>query len=322
MFLSKAAKLSADRRAFTVVEVLLVAVIIGVLAAAGGWGFLRVRLRAIDAKRLYDIKQIQYALDRYAEDQGGQYPDNQEFIVGGSLVSKNGHVVYLKTIPHNPDLTPGGNCLGRDYAYRQGLNARSYTLIYCLENAVSRLAAGECVAMPGLICSQPQCACDNSAKECCGYCLSGDGCGGGFLFADNYEASGASYHLVVNSLNGAANFLKWDDSYPFSLTGANDRRDGKKNTDLLGENRFQAAATCRVLEQNGFSDWYLPAVEELAALYTARQDHQLFGALTGLRHSSTETQADKNLALDFAAGVEKEAIKSAASSVSCVRRGK
>lgn len=166
-----------NRAGFSLIEVLLVAVIVGSLCIASSVSILRNRVEAIDAGRLADIRQMQYALDSFANNDG-EYPQDQEFIPGGSLVSRNGHLVYLQAIPHNPRRT--GSCPNKDYQYRQTSNGRSYTITYCLGGAINGLAAGECIAMPGLPCVQNSlCSCDDINKPCCGYCNAGDRCGGG-----------------------------------------------------------------------------------------------------------------------------------------------
>lgn len=161
---------------FSLIEALLVATIVGSLCIASSVSVLRNRSQVIDAERLSDIREIQYALDSFAANDG-EYPADQEFIPGGSLVSRNGHLVYMQAIPHNPRRT--GHCPAKDYQYRQTSNGRSYVLTYCLGRALNGLAAGECLAMPGLPCVQNStCSCADINKPCCGYCNEGDICGG------------------------------------------------------------------------------------------------------------------------------------------------
>ena len=58
---------------FTLIELLVVISIIGFLATASMVMFNNVRIKARDAKRLADIKQLQKALDLYY-DQNNAYP--------------------------------------------------------------------------------------------------------------------------------------------------------------------------------------------------------------------------------------------------------
>lgn len=161
---------------FTLIEIMVVVVIIGILASMATASVIKLRSKAEDTKRLSDVRQIQFSLDRYAGDHGGQYPSDSEFIPGGSLVSRNGHVVYMETVPHNPLPQTEGDCPNTDYQYVQGVDGRSYTLNYCLSNKMLDMKAGICIAMPNLICAPGNCSCSDAAKNCCGWCAPGATC--------------------------------------------------------------------------------------------------------------------------------------------------
>jgi prepilin-type N-terminal cleavage/methylation domain-containing protein len=158
------------KEAFTLIEILITIVIIGILASLTTASVIKLRSKAQDVKRLVDVRQIQYALERYAAGNGGEYPSDTEFIPGGSLVSKNGHTVYMAIIPHNPLPQTEGNCPNTDYQYVQGASSRSYTLHYCLSNKVVDLDPGTCVAMPDLLCAPANCSCEDINQNCCGWC--------------------------------------------------------------------------------------------------------------------------------------------------------
>jgi prepilin-type N-terminal cleavage/methylation domain-containing protein len=155
---------------FTLIEILAVIIIVGILASMATASMFKLRSKAQDTKRLSDMRQIQYALDRYASDHGGQYPSDSEFIPGGSLVSRNGHVVYMESVPHNPLPQTGGDCPNTDYQYFQGIDGLSYNLTYCLSNKMKNLEPGICVAMPSLLCAPGNCSCTDIKKTCCGWC--------------------------------------------------------------------------------------------------------------------------------------------------------
>lgn len=250
--------------AFTLLEILLAIVIIGVLVSMASVSIVKLRSKAQDTKRLSDIRQIQFALDRYAGDNGGQYPTDSEFIPGGSLVSKNGHVVYMETVPHNPLPQIEGGCPNADFQYTQGFNGRSYSLNYCLSNKVVDLDPGVCVAMPNLLCARGVCACDDINKSCCGWCSVGSVCGGGVMFAKNFDTGNGVYDLVVDKTTDNLP-LKWD-TEGFSKTEAKNENNGLVNMVNLSGSKFAVANTCAVLNQGDHNDWYLPAINEVKAL--------------------------------------------------------
>lgn len=64
------------KNGFTLIELLVVISIIAFLASAALVVLNSARIKARDAKRLADLKQIKTALDLYAQDNGGSYPGN------------------------------------------------------------------------------------------------------------------------------------------------------------------------------------------------------------------------------------------------------
>jgi len=267
---------------FTLIEVLLVIVIIGILATFATTMLFSARDRATDVRRISDIRQIQHALDIFAEENGG-YPTDAEFTPGGSLVSRNGTEVYMQKIPQNPTPYIGGTCPD-EYTYVQGSGGQSYTLTYCLAGKVSDLQAGECIARPGIICTQNvACACDDVAKNCCGSCAQGSLCDGGILFASGYSIpsgpNAGTYKLIYPYVDGSSYYFlgysEWTGNllYQSSLTGANDSYDGFYNQETvmkgLSINNFYNGQYCDNLNVNGSNDWYWPSVEEIKKYTTA-----------------------------------------------------
>jgi len=96
-------RMSKKHLGFTLIELLVVISIIGFLATASMVMFNSVRMKARDARRVADLKQIQTALEMFY-DQQGRYPVNS----GGScwdLCSATSHMQYFKNC-----LEQGANC--------------------------------------------------------------------------------------------------------------------------------------------------------------------------------------------------------------------
>jgi prepilin-type N-terminal cleavage/methylation domain-containing protein len=297
--------------AFTLIEILITIVIIGILASLTTASVIKLRSKAQDTKRLVDIRQIQYALERYAAGNSGVYPEDTEFIPGGSLVSKNGHTVYMAEIPHNSLPQTENGCPNIDYHYTQGFNGRSYALDYCLSNKVVDLAAGTCVAMPDLLCARGNCSCEDVAKNCCGWCVAGAVCGGGTLAVKNFDTGAGVYDLIVDKI-GDNQALKWD-TEGFSVTGAVSENDGVANMALLLGSKFAVADACAILSQDNRDDWYLPAINEVQALRNS-----LLISPFAPRWSSTEKDATN--VYGYADNARQTYSKAGFLAYSCLRR--
>ena len=123
---------------FTLIELLVVISIIGFLATASMVVFNSVRMKARDAKRLSDMKQIQSALELYY-DSNGSYPGNTDNDCSGWDAGFNGgpgsgdpFIQPLKVggfIATPGDPTATGSCGGYAYyrysAGNDGCNASS-----------------------------------------------------------------------------------------------------------------------------------------------------------------------------------------------------
>lgn len=86
---------SARNRGFTLIEVLVVIAIIGILAAMVLASLNGSRTAARDSVRISDMRQIQSALELYANEHGYLYPTSL-----GLLIPPNGN--YFTTLPVDP----------------------------------------------------------------------------------------------------------------------------------------------------------------------------------------------------------------------------
>lgn len=91
--------------------------------------------------------------------------------------------------------------------------------------------------------------------------------GGGF-FAGQINVSGTIYNLVVAPKSTGESSGPWDTSGGV-LTGINSPINGPTNSAALAAlgSNYQAATFCEGLTIGGYSDWYLPATNELEVLY-------------------------------------------------------
>ena len=142
----QAFQLSSRQAGFTLIELLVVIAIIGLLSTVAVVALNSARLKARDAKRIADIKQVQTALELYYNDANG-YP--LTVAQGGKI--DNAGVTYMAVVPSNPLPANDGTCpAGCVYTYAVvGPSPyTSYTLRYCLGGATGGLGAGPHTANP------------------------------------------------------------------------------------------------------------------------------------------------------------------------------
>ena len=92
---------------------------------------------------------------------------------------------------------------------------------------------------------------------------------GGGYFAGRITIGGTLYNLVVSP---KASGYDSGISKPYktantSDTGANSYYDGMANSNALNDSNHPAVQFCRSLTIGGYSDWYLPSVNELEVIY-------------------------------------------------------
>lgn len=157
----------AKNKGFTLIELLVVIAIISLLSSIVLSSLNSVRMKARDATRLSDMRQIQLALDLYL-DSNGQYPDNTDTLdcagwdvgyVGGSQ-SGDLFIEPLQTgnfISKTPgDPTATGACGGyRYYRYGPGTGGcdSSRGRFYVLSVVNMETSVGTHPSSPGWSCS-------------------------------------------------------------------------------------------------------------------------------------------------------------------------
>ena len=134
------------QKGFTLIELLVVIAIIGLLSTLAVVALNNARMKARDAKRVSDIKQIQTALELYFND-ASDYP--AAVTPGGTIAYDT--TTYMAIVPTNPKPRTDGSptaCADSDYSYTRGSGV-SYHISFCLGGATGGLAAGGRTATPG-----------------------------------------------------------------------------------------------------------------------------------------------------------------------------
>jgi len=90
--------------------------------------------------------------------------------------------------------------------------------------------------------------------------------GGGF-FAGQIDQSGTIYNLAVGPVASAENASKQFKTTNTSTAGAKSVIDGPANSTAMNDASHPAAQFCEGLTIGGFSDWYMPAQNELEVCY-------------------------------------------------------
>ena len=125
-----------NKKGFTLIELLVVIAIIGLLSTLSILALNSARIRARDARRISDIRQIQTALEMYYND-NNDYPSTTSSLVP----------TFMKAVPLPPTPTDGGCPTVQPY-YTYTLTGtvaasdRGYTLEYCLGATTTGISGG------------------------------------------------------------------------------------------------------------------------------------------------------------------------------------
>ena len=125
-----------NKKAFTIVELIVVIFIISILAGLITVSLRSSRMNSRDTKRITDIKQLQTALEFYRT-KNKVYP-----LSLNKLTPK-----YITTLPIAP--TPNdGNCSDGDNTYTYSSDGKTYSISFCLGLALAGYNKGLNIAVP------------------------------------------------------------------------------------------------------------------------------------------------------------------------------
>lgn len=152
--------------AFTLIELLIAVVIIGILSAVGLGQFFTAQIRARDTQRKDNLSSVAKALEMYYNDQG-RYPADLSW--GNSLVDPDEpETIYMKDLPNDPSS-------GAKYDYETDESGSYYRLYAYIEHGEDRcFESGQCwrredwpdVGYPGTDCGEGE-----DTVLPCHYCL-------------------------------------------------------------------------------------------------------------------------------------------------------
>lgn len=146
---------------FTLMEILIVIVILGIIMTLGAGTYARSQLRSRDNRRKSDLKNISIALEAYYNDKGqfpnegpaGEICDDENNCAWDVVFDDANDTVYMVKIPGDPRS-------GQHYTYDVGGGNRSYQLYARLENtedSAVRNASDEPIVFTGVSCGAKDC---------------------------------------------------------------------------------------------------------------------------------------------------------------------
>jgi len=122
-------KIMRKIQGFTLIELMIIIVILGVLAALISGNFITSLEKGRDARRKADLEQVKESLEMFYED-NDRYPTEAELVFQSTFCHPTGGCTtkaYMQKVPNDPNSS-------RDYVYIQFGSGTGYGLYACLEN--------------------------------------------------------------------------------------------------------------------------------------------------------------------------------------------
>ncbi|MCX6731186.1 MAG: type II secretion system protein [Candidatus Roizmanbacteria bacterium] len=146
-----------NKKAFTLIELIVVIAILAGFVALLFPNFMEVRMKSRDVQRKSDLKSLQKALELYKQNQ--TLPDYPATLPTACGTLNDATVVYMQKTPQEP-LTKCGSDAKNYYYARNGSDSGKYILAACLEIA-NDAAASACpvdfAANSNFTCSTNKC---------------------------------------------------------------------------------------------------------------------------------------------------------------------
>ncbi len=121
------------KKGFTLIEILVVATIIGLLAAVAAISYTQLIKQSRDAKRKTELEQVRTALEIYRSNVGS-YPNGSIWATTLNVLITP--IVYLQSLPRDPK--------PQTYSYYYSGTDTDYTLGAFLETGGATCVAGQC----------------------------------------------------------------------------------------------------------------------------------------------------------------------------------
>jgi prepilin-type N-terminal cleavage/methylation domain-containing protein len=127
-------------KGFTLIELLVVIAIIGVLSSVVLAALNTARAKGNDAQREANLRNVQHALELYATDHNGQYPNSgtqwNSQCAGWTQTTANNEIpglvpTYIGTLPTDPQQNVAGNTCCYMYSTGNGTSDYKFMLYGC-----------------------------------------------------------------------------------------------------------------------------------------------------------------------------------------------
>ncbi|HRH21667.1 MAG TPA: type II secretion system protein [bacterium] len=156
------------KKAFTLLEIMIVLAIMGIVIGSVLVSSSAIRRSNRDAKRVADVSSIRAALADYYK-VFHRYP--LSLTAGEPLASTSPSLIFLSSVPSNPQPVDGDCSAATSYAYLPSADGSDYTINFCLGGRVGDWGSGF-----NSLSSETETTCVPDCVRSCG--AGSDGCGG------------------------------------------------------------------------------------------------------------------------------------------------